>query len=633
MRRSPSISIVIALVTALALAFVALPATALGAITTERISVSTAGVQSFGDSDSPSISADGRFVAFASSAPALVEGDTNGLSDVFVRDRLLGTTERVSLTTGGTQVQGRPSWQPSISADGRFVAFSSSGLLSSEDTNNVTDIYVRDTLLDTTELVSVPMEDALGDHDGSSPSISADGHFVAFVSESANFVVGDTNGLDDVFVRDLLSDTTERVSVSTTGTQGDNASGSPSISTDGRYVAFRSWASNLVANDTAGNADIFVHDRQLHTTERMSVATGGAQGDSDSAAPCISGDGRFIAFASEASNLVPADTLWNGNIFIRDRLLKTTEQVSVSTAGGQSDQGVWLPAISSDGRYVAFASESTNLVSDDANGRKYDVFVRDRIARVTQLVSLGTGGVAGDEGSGMRSAPAVSSDGRYVAYESVATNLVVGDTNGMGDVFLADRGAITDFTAPHTTSNRVAYYANSATISLTASDWVGGSGVVHTYYALNGGSEVDSSTVKVSRAGVHNLVYWSIDLAGNVEPTHTVTFTVIQKPASNGTPSTPATPSSVKHAKSFTTFGYVIKHTSGTYPVTLQFYRYEHGHWRLRKSITAKASNILTFSKYSRSTSVPYTGKWRVRARHKVGSKYRYGGYRYFTAN
>jgi hypothetical protein len=211
----------------------------------------------------------------------------------------------------------------------------------------------------------------------------------------------------------------------------------------------------------------------------------------------------------------------------------------------------------------------------------------------------------------------------------VATNLVPGDTNGMGDVYLADRGAVTDFTAPHTTSNGVAYYAGSATIALTATDEVGGSGVVHTFYTVNGGSEIDSSTVRVSGAGTYTLVYWSSDLAGNVEPTHTVSFTVIARPSSKGTPSTPSTPSTVKHGRSLTAFGYIVRHKSGTYPVTLQFYRYEHGHWRLRKSVSAKAS---TFSKYSRSTSVPYSGKWRVRARHKVGSHYRYSGWRNFRA-
>ena len=189
-----------------------------------------------------------------------------------------------------------------------------------------------------------------------------------------------------------------------------------------------------------------------------------------------------------------------------------------------------------------------------------------------------------------------------------------------------------DVTAPITTSNRVAYYASSATILLSAID-AGGFGVAHTYYTLNGGAQVESSTVRVSGAGTYRLSYWSVDLAGNIEAVHAATFTVITPPSSTGKPSTPSTPSSVKHGKAFTTFGYIKRHASGTYPVTLQFYRYQSGHWVLRKSTTAKASNILTFSKYSRSTYVPYSGKWRVRARHKVGTKYLYSGRRYFTAS
>jgi Tol biopolymer transport system component len=505
--------------------------------------------------------------------------------------------------------------------------------VSADDTNNVSDVYVRDRLLDTTARVSVASDGTQANDGAFDPAISADGTCVAFVSDAANLVAGGPAGADDrIYVHDRGLHTTELVSGALGGGAANNSSEEPAISADGRYVAFSSWASNLVASDTLSYRDVFVHDRHLHTTERVSVSTGGAEANQDSSAPSISGDGRFVAFWSAAGNLVEADTLWNDNVFVRDRVLARTEQVSVNTAGGQSDLGVWLPVISSDGRYVVFASQSTDLAANDANGALYDIFLRDRLARVTQLVSLGTGGVAGDGGSGMRSLPVISSDGRFVAYESVATNLVPGDTNGMGDVYLADRGAVTDFTAPHTTSNGVAYYAGSATIALTATDEVGGSGVVHTFYTVNGGSEIDSSTVRVSGAGTYTLVYWSSDLAGNVEPTHTVSFTVIARPSSKGTPSTPSTPSTVKHGRSLTAFGYIVRHKSGTYPVTLQFYRYEHGHWRLRKSVSAKASTMLTFSKYSRSTSVPYSGKWRVRARHKVGSHYRYSGWRNFRA-
>jgi len=190
-----------------------------------------------------------------------------------------------------------------------------------------------------------------------------------------------------------------------------------------------------------------------------------------------------------------------------------------------------------------------------------------------------------------------------------------------------------DITAPVTTSNRVAYYATSATILLTAIDNIGGFGVAHTYYTLNGAAAVASSTVHVSGAGTYLLRFWSVDIAGNIEATRTVNFTVITPPSSKGTPSTPSTPSSVRHGRSFTTFGYIKRHTAGTYPVTLQFYRYQSGHWVLRKSITARVSNILTFSKYSRSTYVPYSGKWRVRARHYTGGKYLYSGWRYFKAS
>jgi hypothetical protein len=195
--------------------------------------------------------------------------------------------------------------------------------------------------------------------------------------------------------------------------------------------------------------------------------------------------------------------------------------------------------------------------------------------------------------------------------------------------------ATLETTPPVTTSDRVAYYANSATILLSATDE--GSGVAHTYYILDGGSQVESSTVVVTHAGTHSLEFWSVDVTGNVEAHHTVTFTVVVPPSSNGTPSTPSTPSSVKHGRPFTAFGYIIRHTAGTSPVTLLYYRWQKSsgkyRWVLRKTVTAKVLNVLDFSKYWDSTSMPYAGKWRVRARHKVGSVYKYSGYRTFTAS
>lgn len=190
-----------------------------------------------------------------------------------------------------------------------------------------------------------------------------------------------------------------------------------------------------------------------------------------------------------------------------------------------------------------------------------------------------------------------------------------------------------DTTAPLTTSDATSYYAGSATIALTAADNPGGSGVAHTYYRLNGAAPVEGSTVTRSAAGSYTLAYWSVDERDNAETPHTLVFTVIARPSSGGTPSTPAPIPTRVHGRAFTVSGYIVKHTSGTSPVTLRFYRYKSGRWVYYKSTSAKASTFLTFSKYSDSTSVPYAGKWRVRARHKVGTKYLYSSYRSFTAS
>jgi hypothetical protein len=222
---------------------------------------------------------------------------------------------------------------------------------------------------------------------------------------------------------------------------------------------------------------------------------------------------------------------------------------------------------------------------------------------------------------------------RVWAGEGPTRTAVSGDRivwrNGGTDIWTA----VQDGTPPITTADLLTYYLNSASIHLTPTDGAGGSGVSATFYMLDAAPQAAGATVTASAAGLHTLAYWSTDRAGNTEATHTVTFTVVTKPSSKGTPSTPGPIATLRHGKSFTAFGYLVKHTSGTSPVTLQFYRYQSGHWILRKSTTAKASTVLTFSKYSASTSVPYSGKWRVRARHKVGTKYLYSGYRSFTAS
>ncbi len=416
---------------------------AAGQVTT-RVSVDSGGIQGNKYSKSPSISADGRYVAFESEATNLVLGDTNGVLDIFVRDRLAGTVERVSVDSGGAQANDM-SLYPSISADGRYVAFLSAATnLVPGDTNGVWDTFVHDRQTGTTECVSV--DSAGAPSDGSSfspPSVSADGRYVAFQSQATNLVPGDTNGANDVFVHDRQTGTTERVSLDSAGMQGNAFSGYPSISGDGRYVAFVSFAGNLVPGDTNGHYDVFVRDRQAGTTERVSVSSTGAQGNGDSSngfGLTISADGRYVAFASDSSNLVPGDTNGFSDTFVRDRLLGTTERVSVSSAGVQGDHSSGnSAAVSADGRCVAFLSAASTLVPGDTNGA-FDIFVRDRHLDTTQRVSVDSNGVQGNLDSDI-SGLSISADGRFVAFGSNATNLVPDDTNGIADVFVHDRNS------------------------------------------------------------------------------------------------------------------------------------------------------------------------------------------------
>jgi len=347
--------------------------------TTELVSVSSAGEQADGWSSEPCISTDGRFVAFESLATDLVEGDTNDRGDVFLRDRLTRTTERVSVSGTGEQANGGSS-SPSLSADGRFIAFASGAdNLVTGDTNNSQDIFVRDTLSGTNERVSVSSSGEQGNGHSYQPSISADGRLIAFSSRANNLVPGDSGPYGaDIFVHDRLTRTTERVSISSAGEPAYGESWLPSISADGRFVAFESWANNLVPGDANYHADVFVHDRLTRRTELVSVSTDGQQGNHDSRHPSVTADGRFVAFVSYASNLVPGDTNdYMPDIFVRDRLTATVECASVSSLGERGNNQSSAASISGDGRLLAFSSDATNLVPGDTNNTE-DVFVRDR---------------------------------------------------------------------------------------------------------------------------------------------------------------------------------------------------------------------------------------------------------------
>jgi hypothetical protein len=409
--------------------------------TTERVSVSSTGEQGNYMSGSSSISDDGRYVAFSSQAWNLVPGHANTYTgDIFVHDRQTGMTEIVSVSSTGQQGN-RNSGSPSISADGRYVAFSSDSTnLVNGDTNGYSDVFVHDRVTGVTGRVSLSSSGVQGNNGSYRPSLSADGRFVAFYSYANNLVAGDTNGKYDVFVHDRLTGVTERVSVSGAGVQGNGDSKYSSMSANGQYVAFESLATNLVADDTNAATDIFVHDRLTGSTERVSISGTGLQGNGSSYASAISAGGQQVVFLSYATNFVPGDTNGYFDVFVHDRLTGGTDRVNVSSAGQQANNSgnpmYSVPATSADGRYVVFDSFATNLIDGDANAYIADIFIHDRQTGVTEVMSVSG---AGEQGNGNSYSAAITADGQQVAFSSWASNLVLGDTAGWYDVFVHTR--------------------------------------------------------------------------------------------------------------------------------------------------------------------------------------------------
>jgi hypothetical protein len=400
-----------------------------------RVSISSGGNQANNNSLHPAISASGRYVAFRSDASNLVTNDTNNVSDIFVYDIETGITNRVSVGPGGIQGNNSANGGSAISTDGRYVAFDSfASNLVADDTNNFSDIFVYDTQTRTPSRVSVDSQGNQANSVSLSPVISGDGRYVVFESNANNLVADDTNNFSDIFVYDTQTRTTSRVSVDSQGNQGNNASFFPTISGDGRYVAFDSFASNLVADDTNATRDVFIYDAQTRTTSRISVDSQGNQGNNASFFPTISGDGRYVAFDSFANNLVADDTNATRDVFVYDTQTRTTRRVSVDSQGNQGNNESFSSTISASGRYVVFNSNASNLVAGDTNGTG-DIFVYDIQTRSISRVSVDS---QGNQGNDLSSKPVISSSGRYVAFESYASNLVLNDTNNSRDIFVYD---------------------------------------------------------------------------------------------------------------------------------------------------------------------------------------------------
>ncbi len=357
----------------------------------------------------------------------------------------VGATTLVSVSSSGQQAQAG-AWNTSISPDGRYVAFEThSSDLDPAATPGVAQVYLHDRVTGQLVLASVTPAGLGGAKNSGGASVSENGQFVAFFAWDDALVAGDVNGKVDVVVRDIAAGTSSLVSVSTGGGhQGNGDSRECSISADGRFVAFESEASNLVAGDTNGEADVFLRDRQTGVTTRVSVASDGSQADDESRNPALSLDGQHVAFASRSTNLASGTANGAWNVFVHDVATGLTERVSVPLDGGplllQADNA----GLSADGSVVAFESHSPNLVAGDTNGTK-DVFVRDRAAGVTTRVSVSSSGVEGDDLSGTSQINSfgdersVSADGRFVVFESEAGNLVPGDTNVRTDIFVHDR--------------------------------------------------------------------------------------------------------------------------------------------------------------------------------------------------
>ncbi|MGI8907876.1 MAG: hypothetical protein ACR2IE_15450 [Candidatus Sumerlaeaceae bacterium] len=400
--------------------------------------------------DQACISANGRYVVFESESNNVTPGDTNGSRDIFRLDLQTDTIIRVNVSSTGAQSDSACS-EPRVSADGNRVVFHSlSSNLVTSDTNNATDVFLRDITAATTTRVSV---DSAGLQtanfaDSYISSISSDGSRVAFHSAAANLVPGDTNFRVDAFLRNLTAGTTTRVSVDSLGTQADRDCYSATISGDGTRVAFVSDATNLVASDTNAKVDVFVRNVTAGTTVRASVSSGGAEANDTSVAssgdrPTLNTDGTRVAFTSSASNLVTSDTNGVDDVFVRDLALGTTVRASVTTTGSQAISGGNCGIISADGSRVVFTG-AYNLLPGGGSSDPLQYFMRNLSDSSTTCVSVNSAGVPGNlfvGGAATGAGAGISADNNLVAFCSLASNMVANDTNGTYDIFVRNLAA------------------------------------------------------------------------------------------------------------------------------------------------------------------------------------------------
>ena len=400
------------------------------------VDVTASGVQSNSGATRPSISADGRYVVFVGGGN-LVSGVTGG---VFIKDTQTGSVICASTSLSGVQANNNVNY-PSVNANGRYVAFESQASnLGSGDTNGTAnDIFVKDLQTGAIICASTDLNGVCGNVQSYFSSISSDGRYVVFTSDANNLVAGDTNGVADVFIKNIQTGAINRISTGLGGIEANGRSISPiqSISADGRYVIFQSQANNLVAGDTnTGSGNVYIKDLSNDTISRVNPRTATDWGAEMAS---LSSDGRYAVFASLDPNLVPGDTNGKYDVFIKDLQTGTINRASTNSLGAESNNFSYFPSVSTDGRYVVFKSFASNLVEGDTNG-VFDVFIKDMLTGTTNCVSRNKDGLLGNGDSPLSYTfgPQISADGKYIVFESAATNLVVGDANYAPDIFRVD---------------------------------------------------------------------------------------------------------------------------------------------------------------------------------------------------
>jgi Tol biopolymer transport system component len=498
----------------------------------------------------PAISADGRFVAFVANGAANLPGGS-APDQIYLRDTQTGTTRLVSQDTTNANVPGNfGSGLPSVSADGKFVAFESTATnlipppFTPElgDLNGTTDVFVRDMQANTTVLASRNTNGTVGDAASTKPSISGNGRFVAFQSNATNLSGGNAPGITDVFVRDVVSNSTALISQHTSGTDGNGNSTDPSVSGDGMRVAFDSQAANLDSADSDATDDVFIADLQeqvgnpgvfVHATTTLASRADGANGaavNGQATDPSLSGDGQHIAFSSSGTNLDAADTNSGRDVYKRDLQAVDTSLVSREdgAAGPRGDNVSGTASISGDGRFVAFESSATNLAPDD--GAFQGVYLRDTQAGDTILLSRASGspGTAANDRS---DDPSISTDGKLTAFYSFATNLDgadPGDDNdAVEDVYtreadvdiVAPAASITSAPAARTADNTPTVGFASAAGDVASFECSVDNGA----FSVCAGSTITTAPLA---DGAHNVRVRAVDTSANRGTPVTAAFTV-----------------------------------------------------------------------------------------------------------